>query len=148
MAKAKQSAKAGGKKAANPSIMDLAIYRAVSSVPRGFVATYLGVALATGCGSARAVGAALARKPFAPEVPCHRVVLSNRGLGGFFGETGIASLGRKRRLLEAEGVRFDADGRVAAECVFRIPIPKTGADLLPPGHAGGNSRGGFRREGR
>lgn len=145
MAKAKQSAKAGGKKSANPSIMDLAIYRAVSSVPRGFVATYLGVALATGCGSARAVGAALARNPFAPDVPCHRVVLSNRGLGGFFGETDVPALDRKRRLLEAEGVRFDADGKVVAECFFRIPFPRTGADLVPPGRSGGNSRGGSPR---
>lgn len=143
MAKPKQSAKARGKGV--PSIMDLAIYQAVSTVPRGFVATYLGVALATGCGSARAVGAALARNPFAPEVPCHRVVLSNRGLGGFFGETDVPALDRKRRLLEAEGVRFDADGKVVAECFFRIPFPRTGADLLPPGRPGGNSRGGSPR---
>lgn len=146
MAKPKQSAKVRGKGV--PSIMDLAIYRAVSSVPRGFVATYLGVALATGCGSARAVGAALARNPFAPEVPCHRVVSSDRRLGGFFGDTGVRALGRKRRLLEAEGVRFDADGKVAADCIFRIPIPKTGADLLPPRGSGGSLRGGFRPGGR
>jgi methylated-DNA-[protein]-cysteine S-methyltransferase len=57
------------------------------------------------------------RNPFAPGVPCHRVVTSN-GLGGFAGSGGAGpEVARKRRLLEAEGVRFEA-GKVAADCIL------------------------------
>lgn len=56
------------------------------------------------------------RNPFAPLVPCHRVVATGGALGGFKGEwpkngEGI-TLDEKRRLLRAEGVKFDGGGRV------------------------------------
>ena len=49
---------------------------------------------------ARDVGVALSRNPFAPIVPCHRVVAANGKLGGYSAPGGIEP---KRRLLEIEG---------------------------------------------
>ena len=60
------------------------VLRTVSQIPIGYVASYGGVAEAAG-GGARAVGNAMANNPFAPLVPCHRVVTSSLGLGGYGG---------------------------------------------------------------
>jgi len=60
------------------------VLKAVSRIPVGYVASYGGVADAVG-GGARAVGNAMATNSFAPLVPCHRVVTSNLGLGGYGG---------------------------------------------------------------
>jgi O-6-methylguanine DNA methyltransferase len=56
----------------------------VSQIPVGYVASYGGVAEAAG-GGARAVGNVMANNQFAPIVPCHRVVTSSLGLGGYGG---------------------------------------------------------------
>ena len=85
------------------------VYEAVSRVPAGKVTTYAGLAQAIGCGSARAVGQALRRNPFAPRVPCHRVIASDLTLGGFNGQRAGAELARKRGLLASEGVEFRND---------------------------------------
>ena len=90
------------------------VYAATRRIPRGCVSTYKLVAAAIGCGSPRAVGQALRRNPFAPEVPCHRVIASNLGLGGFSGHISGAALIRKRALLRQEGVVF-RNGRLADE---------------------------------
>lgn len=72
-------------------------------IPAGTVKTYGEVARALGQpGAARAVGAACARNPLPLLIPCHRVVRSDGGLGGYSLRGGIAL---KRRLLEAEGAR-------------------------------------------
>lgn len=68
----------------------------------GEVRTYGWVARKAGnARAARAVGQAMARNPVPLVVPCHRVVASGGGLGGFGG-----GLELKRALLELEGVRF------------------------------------------
>jgi methylated-DNA-[protein]-cysteine S-methyltransferase len=54
------------------------------------------------------VGQALKVNPFAPEVPCHRVISSSLSLGGFQGERTGAAIERKRQLLSSEGVFFAA----------------------------------------
>ena len=54
--------------------------------------------------SARAVANACGKNPYAPEVPCHRVVRSDGGLGGYSGEGGVE---QKRALLREEGVVLD-----------------------------------------
>lgn len=82
------------------------VYDAVTEIPAGRVATYGGVADAIGCASARAVGQALRRNPYAPKVPCHRVIASDLSLGGFQGCRLGTVLKRKEMLLLAEGVRF------------------------------------------
>ena len=81
------------------------------AIPRGWVSTYGRIAEHIGAPrAARAVGTALGRNPFPIVVPCHRVVRANGAPGGFRG-----GLEMKRRLLEGEGIRFDANGRVSME---------------------------------
>jgi methylated-DNA-protein-cysteine methyltransferase-like protein len=85
-----------------------AICHAVESIPRGRVASYGEVAAMAGLpGRARLVGRVLSHLPPGSEVPWQRV-FNARGAISLEGE-GAA---RQRRLLEAEGVRFRASGRV------------------------------------
>src|SRR5512145_2201901 len=78
-------------------------------IPRGKVTTYGALAVALGKpGAARAVGRAVGANPFAPAVPCHRVVRDEGSLGGYSGPGGLKS---KIRLLSKEGVVV-ASGRV------------------------------------
>lgn len=87
------------------------IYSVVSMIPRGRVASYGQVATLAGVpGQARQVGYALAALDAANELPWHRVInargeISRRGASG--------SEQHQRALLEAEGIRFGADGRVS-----------------------------------
>lgn len=86
------------------------IYEQVRRIPRGKVATYGQIAALAGNPHwSQVVGYALHGNPEPGVIPCHRVV--NR-----FGETAEAfAFGggdRQRELLEAEGVRFRADGTV------------------------------------
>jgi methylated-DNA-[protein]-cysteine S-methyltransferase len=63
----------------------------------------------------RAVGQALKRNPFAPVVPCHRVVRSDGSLGGFNGCTSGCEIDRKIKLLAQEGVTFANEQKVIAK---------------------------------
>ena len=72
------------------------------NVPAGATITYGELARRIGCRSAQAVGQALKRNPFAPDVPCHRVVGANGSLGGYFGEREGEMIERKRKLLNEE----------------------------------------------
>lgn len=83
---------------------DEEIYAVAKKIPYGEVHTYQWVAREAGRpGAARAVGGAMSRNPCPLVVPCHRVVRSDGGMGGFSAPGGIAL---KRRLLELEGVRI------------------------------------------
>jgi O-6-methylguanine DNA methyltransferase len=76
------------------------VWRRIARIPRGEVRSYGRVARALGKPEAvRAVGQACGRNPVPLIVPCHRVVASDGGLGGYTGGLEI-----KRRLLELEGV--------------------------------------------
>ncbi|KAI0830447.1 methylated-DNA--cysteine S-met [Hypoxylon sp. FL0890] len=91
------------------------VWNLLCQIPPGHVSTY-GLLAAHLGSSPRAVGNALRRNPFAPEVPCHRVVATNKTLGGFKGKwpkdgEGI-TIDEKRRLLRGEGVKIDENGRV------------------------------------
>lgn len=80
------------------------VYDAVCKIPKGKVATYGQIAAIIGRpGAARAVGNALHVNPFAPDVPCHRVVSSDGSLAANFGCGGPGV--QYRRLFE-EGVSF------------------------------------------
>lgn len=76
------------------------VYRVVKLIPKGKVSTYGQIAKKIGRpDSARAVGNALNKNPFAPLVPCHRVVKGNGELGGYNG-----GCSNKQKLLRTEGV--------------------------------------------
>jgi methylated-DNA-[protein]-cysteine S-methyltransferase len=84
------------------------VLRAEYAIPRGRVSTYGRIAAHLGIpGASRAVGTALATNPFPILVPCHRAIRADGSLGGYQG-----GLPMKRALLEMEGIRFDAAGRV------------------------------------
>ncbi|SMN16086.1 Methylated-DNA--protein-cysteine methyltransferase [uncultured Candidatus Thioglobus sp.] len=70
-------------------------------VPAGSVITYKGLAkLINHPNAYRAVGSAMNKNPFAPRIPCHRVVKSNGDLGAYaFG------LALKQKRLQKEGVQ-------------------------------------------
>lgn len=108
---------AGGRSAVEMTRFQTRVYDLLAKVPRGKVTTYGSLARILRCGSPRAVGQALRANPFAPRVPCHRVVRADLTLGGYQGKDAGAALRRKRSLLEREGVRFDARGRVLRQCV-------------------------------
>ena len=74
------------------------VLEAASLIPAGYVASYGSIAKAAG-GSPRAVGNVMARNPFAPLVPCHRVVSSDFTLGGYGGGLNVKLdfLVRKKR---------------------------------------------------
>lgn len=90
-----------------PTAFELRLYALCKCIPAGRVATYGGLAKALGS-SPRAVGQALRRNPFAPLVPCHRVVASTLELGGFNGCWGEdqPKVQQKKALLLKEGVLF------------------------------------------
>jgi O-6-methylguanine DNA methyltransferase len=75
----------------------------VCKVPIGFVTSYGEVSKAMG-GSPRAVGQIMARNPFAPLCPCHRVVRSDFTLGGYGGglDVKLAFLKREKRGYNSE----------------------------------------------
>jgi len=83
----------------------------MEKIPRGKVTTYKIIAERMGSKAYRAVGNACRRNPYAPKVPCHRVVNSNGRVGGFGGETSGDRIERKIRMLKEEGIKVE-DGRI------------------------------------
>lgn len=79
------------------------VYAVCRKILRGRVATYQQLARALNRPSAyRAVGNALHRNPFAPAIPCHRVIKSDGRLGGFARGTTA-----KAKLLRTEGISIN-----------------------------------------
>ncbi|MCA9485750.1 MAG: MGMT family protein [Nanoarchaeota archaeon] len=85
-------------------------YEKLKRVPKGKVTTYGDLAKAVGKpGAARAVGNAMNKNPYAPKVPCHRVVGSTGKMTGFaFG------IPKKIQMLKEEGVEVK-NGKVDLE---------------------------------
>lgn len=82
------------------TIFEGKVYKAIKAIPKGQVRSYKWVAKRIGRPKAyRAVGNALNKNPFAPVVPCHRVVKSDGSLGGF-----ARGAKTKLKLLQAEGL--------------------------------------------
>jgi len=78
----------------------IAVWKELLKIPAGSTKTYKEIAGAIGKpNSSRAVANACAQNPYAPAVPCHRVVRSDGSLGGYSADGGME---RKRELLESE----------------------------------------------
>ena len=88
------------KKSCYGTQFQLAVWTEIAKIKSGNTKTYLEIANLLGKPkSARAVANACGKNPYAPTIPCHRVVRSDGKLGGYSGDGGIAT---KKRLLEEE----------------------------------------------
>ena len=76
-------------------------YEILIRVPKGKVTTYKEIARALKSKAYRAVGNAMNKNPYAPIVPCHRVVNSNGEIGGFAWGTR-----KKIEMLKKEGIEI------------------------------------------
>ena len=88
----------------NPHLTDFRkkVLRVVLDIPQGEVRSYTQIAKKIKSPkAARAVGRALGANPYAPYVPCHRVIASDGSIGGYSGGTK-----EKQKLLKSEGVEI------------------------------------------
>lgn len=78
----------------------IAVWEEILKIPSGKTKTYKDIAKALGCPkSYRAVANACGQNPYAPKVPCHRVIRSDGKVGGYSGKGGV---NRKKELLDIE----------------------------------------------
>ena len=88
----------------NGTKFQLKVWKYLKNIPKGTVKTYKQVAIAIKRPkSARAVANACGKNPYSPKIPCHRVIRSDRGLGGYSGRGGIKT---KLRLLRSEKIHI------------------------------------------
>lgn len=78
------------------------VYAITKKIPKGKTTTYKAIALKLNS-SPKAVGQALKVNPFAPVVPCHRVIMSNGKIGGYSGSN-PKNIKKKIQMLKEEGV--------------------------------------------
>jgi len=95
-----------------PSKFEEKVYRICKKVPKGKVTTYKAIAEKMGTKAYRAVGSALNKNPYAPKVPCHRVINSNGNLGGF-----TSGIKNKIKLLKKEGVKIK-NNRISDKIIY------------------------------
>ena len=90
--------------------------KSLLQIPHGKVCTYQAIARHLGSNAHRAVGSAMGKNPFAPEVPCHRIVRSNGEIGGYaFGSE------KKIALLKSEGIEIKNNKVVNLEsCLYSL----------------------------
>tara|TARA_B110000014_G_C19638866_1_gene336798 strand:- start:154 stop:429 length:276 start_codon:yes stop_codon:yes gene_type:complete len=88
----------------NGSKFQLKVWEFLKKIPKGSVKTYADVAKGIGKPKAvRAVANAIAKNPYPPRIPCHRVIKSNGSLGGYSGKGGVKT---KAILLKREGIKL------------------------------------------
>lgn len=93
------------------------VLEVMSLIPTGYVTTYGALAKAVGTGP-RVAGHACATNPFAPMVPCHRVIASDLSLGGYGG-----GLKLKWKILQKENRGFKEPSRVKLEKKELLLVP-------------------------
>ena len=97
----------------------LQVWRALLSIAPGETQSYGELAVRIGSPSAaRAVGAAVGANPVAYLIPCHRVLRSGSGLGGY--RWGVS---RKRAILARESLQNAAPGRAQGRIAWLEPNP-------------------------
>ena len=80
--------------------LQVKVWNYLKTIPRGETRTYKQVAKAIGKPKAhRAVATAIGKNPYPIKIPCHRVIRSDGGLGGYSGPGGIKT---KKKLLASE----------------------------------------------
>jgi methylated-DNA-[protein]-cysteine S-methyltransferase len=80
----------------------LKVWNYLKKIPRGSIKTYSQVAKGIGKPHAvRAVANAIGKNPYAPRIPCHRVIRSDGSLGGYSAKGGIKT---KKMLLKKERI--------------------------------------------
>lgn len=82
------------------------VWKLMERIPKGRVTTYGQIARQLNTKAYRAVGNACRKNPYAPRVPCHRVVRSDGTIGGFGGKTSGKTVEKKTRLLRKENVEI------------------------------------------
>ncbi|MBW2988845.1 MGMT family protein [Candidatus Woesearchaeota archaeon] len=83
------------------------VWELAKKIPKGKVTTYAEIARELDSKAYRAVGTALRKNPFAPKVPCHRVINSSGFIGNY--SKGIS---KKAKLLTSEGIRISKGRKV------------------------------------
>ncbi len=80
------------------------VWKEILKIPYGETRTYKEIAQAIGRpNSSRAVANACGKNPYAPDIPCHRVIRSDGKLGGY---SGVGGVKMKEKLLKIENTRF------------------------------------------
>jgi methylated-DNA-[protein]-cysteine S-methyltransferase len=82
-------------------------YSILRKVPKGKVTTYKEIARKLNSKAYRAVGNAMNHNPYAPSVPCHRVVNSNGNIGGF-----ASGIKKKIEMLRKEGIEINNKNKI------------------------------------
>ena len=78
------------------------VWKYLKTIKKGKTKSYLDVAKAIKKPKAvRAVANAIGKNPYAPKIPCHRVIRSDGSLGGYSGSGGVKN---KKKLLKSEGI--------------------------------------------
>ena len=103
-----------------------AVYDLIRTIPAGRVSTYKDVCAALGQGSPRSVGGALRNNPFAPRIPCHRVIASSLFVGGFKGEWTASSV-----VAREDNSDEDGDGDEDGVKVRNWHVPFRGGGMGP-----------------
>ena len=102
----------------------MSVWRAIQRIPYGKISSYGHLATEVGKPRAvRAVGSAVGDNPISIIIPCHRVIRSDGGLGGYGGGLNV-----KRYLLRLEGVLMERESSDLSS--IERHYPKNRDDLL------------------
>jgi len=85
------------------------VYELLRHIPAGKLTTYKLLSHALGIKAYRAIGQILKKNPYAPKVPCHRVIRSDGTIGGYFGRSTPLMVNRKKNLLRQEGIKISGN---------------------------------------
>ena len=85
---------------------EVRVWKLIEKIPKGRITTYGLIARKLNTKAYRAVGNACRKNPYAPRVPCHRVVRSDGTVGGFGGKTSGKTVKKKIQMLGKENVEI------------------------------------------